>query len=180
MRKKIFYLLCSFFLFLFLVALSYTNGRTVYNQLGFLNEIVLSRTQNTLEVEILFSPFSSHSSFELSSPNRIVIDLLNIVDIKANRFFDVNAFGISAIRVGMFKTDVARVVFDLEERIPFYRIQRIPGGLKLLFGKEETSQIKDAEVESRKIQVEEPELKEEEEAESKEETEKFSMRQVTF
>ena len=169
MRKKPFYSLCFFFLFLFLVAPSYTNGRTVFNRLGLLNEIVLSRIQSRLEVEIFFNPYSSHHSFELSLPNRIVIDLFDIEDIKTSRYFDVNAFGIKAIRAGMFKTDVARVVFDLEERIPFYRIQRIPGGLKVLFGEEETSQIKDAVVESYKIQVKEPGSKEEEEPKSKEE-----------
>ena len=119
-----------------------------------MEEIVLSRTQSTLEVKILFSPYSFYRSFELPYPDRIVIDLFNIVDIRANRYFDVNAFAINAIRAGMFKTDVARVVFDLKAQIPLYRIERIHGGLKVLFW-EETIQRKNGGVESKRIQAEE-------------------------
>jgi len=57
-------------------------------------------------------------------------------DIRSYRYFVLNDFGIATIRVGMFKRDVARVVFDLQDQFPEYKPERIQDGVKLIFFKE--------------------------------------------
>jgi hypothetical protein len=62
----------------------------------------------------------------------------------------------------MYKSNTARVVFDLGETIPFYKIESIQGGVRVLFWleevfevKEEVPEVEKEEVISKKIQVEE-------------------------
>ncbi len=92
-------------------------AKDVNKEIGLLNKITLTREENILEVDIIFGPYTSHSHFELSDPNRIVLDLKNIEDILSDRHFEVNDFGIQTIRAGMFKTDIARLVFDLKDKL---------------------------------------------------------------
>ena len=120
-------------LFISSISFSFSIGNGESSQIGLLREIVLSRTANTFEVRILCDYYRSHRKFILTKPNKIVIDLLNIEDILTGRYFEVNDFGIQAIRTGMFKTDIARVVFDLKAEIPPYKIEKIEGGLKVSF-----------------------------------------------
>lgn len=120
-------------LFISLASFSYSKDNGGSGQIRLLEEIVLSRTTNTLEVRILCNFYTSHRKFILANPNKIVIDLLNIEDILTSRHFEVNDFGIRAIRTGMFKTNIARVVFDLKADIPPYKIETIEGGLKVSF-----------------------------------------------
>lgn len=102
---------------------------------NFLKKINLRKTRNSLEVEILFNRYTNHRRFGLADPNRIVVDFFNVEDIQARRYIEVDDFGIKAIRSGMFKPSIVRVVFDIEEKIPPYRIERIQGGLKVSFNK---------------------------------------------
>ena len=157
--KRIRILSCLLLFSLSFAPLSFSKEKSVTKQPGVLKDIVLSRTQNILEVKILFSPSTSHRLFHLSHPNRIVVDLFSIEDIKASRYFDVNDFGILAIRAGMFKTDVARVVFDQKDQIPFYKIEKIQGGLKVMFWKKEVPQAKREKVENKEIQRDIPRVK---------------------
>jgi hypothetical protein len=159
-------LLCLLFLF---AGLSFSEEKGQSKQLGLLEDIVLSRAQNILEVKILAIPFTSHRLHELSNPNRIIIDLFDIGGIKANRHLDVNDFGIKTIRAGMFKSDVSRIVFDLEDQIPLYEIERISGGLKVKIWKEE--ELKERIGEEKIQEIQEEELKKEEVEEKKEEEE---------
>ncbi len=119
---------------------------------GLLNKISLTKKDNTLEVDIIFGPYTSHSHFELSKPNRIVLDLINIEDILSDRHLEVNDFGIQTIRAGMFKTNAARVVFDLKDKLSPYKITKTKKGLKITFRKEKTEEEKLKEEKSRKLQ----------------------------
>lgn len=130
-KNCLFYFL--FLLFLFSTRLAFSNEKTMKESSGLLEDIVLSKTQNSLVVKVLFSPNTLYRFFELSDHNRVVIDLFNLVNIKSSRYIVVNDFGVSAIRVGMFKPDVVRVVFDIEQQIPFYKIEKLHGELKVLF-----------------------------------------------
>lgn len=102
---------------------------------SFLKKINLRKARNSLEVEILFSRYTKHRRFGLADPNRIVIDFFNVENTQARRYIEVDDFGIKAIRSGMFKPSIVRVVFDIEEKIPSYRIEKIQGGLKVSFTK---------------------------------------------
>ena len=126
----------SFFLFPFLLecsAYGFSSGQNANKAPVFLREINLQRTPDSLEVEILCDSYYSHRKMELSNPNKIVIDFLYIDNIQASRSIQVNTFGIQAIRAGMFKSNIARVVFDLDGKIPVYRIEKIPKGAKIIF-----------------------------------------------
>jgi len=148
-----------------LVSFSFPKEESSSKQQGVLKDIVISGAQNVLEVKILFSPYTSSRLFKLASPPRIIIDLFNIKNIKSSRLFDVDDFGIKVIRAGMFKDDVARVVFDLKDQFPLHKIERIQGGLNVSFWTKEGELIKKEEPEIEKIQREEPELKSEAEKE---------------
>jgi len=165
-KKRINFLSGLTIFFLFLTSFSFSEENSQSKKIGILEDIVLSRAQNVLEVKILFLPYTSHRIFELSNPNRIVADLLSIKVIKAVRYLDVNDFGIKAIRVGQFKPDVARVVLDIEEQIPLYDIERIPGGLKLKVWHEVESEQKEEEERIKDIQEEEANKKKVEEKEA--------------
>jgi len=101
----------------------------------FLTEIVIQKTPDSLEIELHFEPYTSHLVFHLQSPKRIVINLRNLMNIDANSFTDINDFGIKAIRAFMFKTDIVRVVLDVAEQFPSYRVQKIDNGLKVTIPK---------------------------------------------
>jgi hypothetical protein len=110
-------------------------------QKGSLEKIVISKGEKTLEARLLFSFFSYYRQFELSGPNRIVIDCFDTTGIKAPRFLRVNALGVRGIRTGMFRPGIARVVFDMIDEIPAYKIESIKNGLRILFWPEEEKVI---------------------------------------
>lgn len=123
-------------LFIFLLAtFSFSQQR------GSLEKIVVSKTEKTLEVRVLLSFFSYYRQFELSGPNRVVIDCFDTSSIKAPRFLRVNALGVRGIRTGMFKPGTARVVFDMIDEIPPYKIESIDNGLRILFWPEEEEKV---------------------------------------
>ena len=161
MIKRIRLLSAVLLLSLSLVSLSFPEEKSASKQSGVLKNIVISRVQNILEVNIIVSPYTSSRLFKLSSPNRIIIDLFNTKYIKSSRHFNVDDFGIKVIRTGMFKDDVVRVVFDLKDQFPLHKIERIQGRLKVSFWPKESEQIKKEEPEIEKTQREEPELKSE-------------------
>jgi len=127
-------------------------AKDVNKETGLLNKISLTKKDNTLEVDIIFGPYTSHRHFELSEPNRIVLDLINIEDILSDRHLEVNDFGIQTIRAGMFKTNAARVVFDLKDKLSPYKITKTKKGLKITFRKKKTEEEKLKEEKSRKLQ----------------------------
>jgi len=159
MIKRIRLLPALLLLSLSLVSFSFPEEEAASKQPGTLKDIVISGTQNILEVKILFSPYTSSRLFKLASPPRIIIDLFNIKNIKSSRLFDVDDFGIKVIRAGMFKDDVTRVVFDLKDQFPLHKIERVQDGLKVSFWTKDGEQIKKEEPGIEKIKKEEPELK---------------------
>ncbi len=170
-------MILQFLLFISLVSFSFPKDNDGAGQMGLLEEILITRTPLTLEVRILCNFYTSHRKLILDNPNQIVIDLLNIEDILTRRRFEVNDFGIQVIRTGMFKTNIARVVFDLKADIPPYKIETIERGLKVSFWPTEAP-----EAEREKILPEEkPAVKIEEKAvkEEKKQPEAVSMSELS-
>ena len=91
--------------------------------------------QDSLVIEIWSDPFSSMNTFELSNPNRVVVDLSGIRDIRCSRQFQIGNLGISQLRLGMFKPDTARIVVTTEENIPSYEVQKTQTGIRITFQK---------------------------------------------
>jgi len=102
-----------------------------------LSEIRIQKGTSSIDIGILFHPYTQHQVFEIidTPPKRIVIDIHNITGIKAGRSIAINDFGITSIRTGMFKDNIARVVFDAEEDLPSYRIEKTEGGLRVVIEK---------------------------------------------
>jgi len=128
------------FLFIFIILLA---TFSFSQQRGSIEKIVISKTEKTLEVRVLLSFFSYFRQFELAGPNRVVIDLFDTRSIKAPRFLRINALGVRGIRTGMFKPGTARVVFDMIDQIPPYKIESIENGLRILFWPEEEKVIEE-------------------------------------
>lgn len=108
-----------------------------------LKEIMVKKNEHFLEVKILCRGHKSVRKFELSNPNRIVVDFLGIEDTQTSRWIEINYLGIKAIRTGMFKTNTARVVFDLENKIPPYRVKKITQGVQVIFEQEKKPERKE-------------------------------------
>lgn len=87
----------------------------------------------TIEVEGEFH----YEIFGLGGPPRLVVDLFPIQKISVGPYVDIGIIGVMRIRVGFFQPQVARVVFDLGDRIPNYRVTSIEGGIKVTFWFEE-------------------------------------------
>jgi hypothetical protein len=130
-RKNFF--LCPFLL-LFIFMLS---TFSFSQQTGSIERIVISKTEKTLEVNIYLSSFSYYRQFYLTGPNRVGFDFFDTYAIKAPRYLRVNALGVRGIRTGRFRRDVARVVIDMLNGIPPYKIQTIENGVRVLFWPEE-------------------------------------------
>lgn len=101
---------------------------------GVLTDIVLYKGAETLEVEFLCDPSTSHQVFEIKDPRpqRIVIDFFDLIDIRATRLIPVKDYGIDVIRSGMYKKNIARVVFDALGELPRYRIEKSVMGLRIV------------------------------------------------
>jgi hypothetical protein len=74
-----------------------------------------------------------YDSFVLYNPNRLVLDFLNVEKISLEPDYDVNSFGIAKIRTGKNRPSVCRIVFDIEQEFPQYRIDEVENGLEISF-----------------------------------------------
>jgi len=111
----------------------------------------------TIEVEGEFH----YEIFGLSNPSRFVVDLFPIQKISVGPYVDIGMIGVMRIRVGQFQPQVARVVFDLGETIPNYRVTSIKGGLKIAFWFEEVIEKKEEPLEVEVVEVKPEKIPEE-------------------
>jgi hypothetical protein len=149
MTRKNFSLFAFLLLFIFLLATF-----SFSQQKSSIEKIVISKTEKTVEVRVLLSLFTYYRQFELSGPNRVVLDFFDTSSVKAPRFLRVNALGVRGIRTGRFSRNIARVVFDMLDGIPPYKIETIDRGLRILFWPKEEKVVE------KKVIEEEPEIEE--------------------
>jgi hypothetical protein len=74
-----------------------------------------------------------YDSFILNNPNRLVLDFMNIEKISLQPEYDVSSFGIARIRTGKNRPSVCRIVFDIAQEFPQYRIDEVEKGLEISF-----------------------------------------------
>lgn len=74
-----------------------------------------------------------YDSFILNNPNRLVLDFMNIEKTSLEPDYDVNSFGIVKIRTGKNRPSVCRIVFDIGQEFPQYRIDEVENGLEISF-----------------------------------------------
>jgi YaiO family outer membrane protein len=139
--KLIVYIMLSSTIVLVFQPLTFASSRLSKNsftkQPGILKKIIIHKTRNSLEVKILCDKYFSHRKIELSNPDRIVVDFFDTEENQARRYIEVGDFGIRAIRTSMSKPNIARAVFDLEEKIPCHKIERSQAGLRVYFWRED-------------------------------------------
>ncbi len=121
----------------FLLLLMFSMTGIAFSQQGTLDRIVVTPLGDTLEVKIYLSPYTYHRQFRLYNPSRIGIDLFNVRSISASRNIDVSVLGIKSIRVSTLGTNIARVIFNVEDEFPPYITEKFAGGLKIVFWTEE-------------------------------------------
>ena len=103
--------------------------------LSFILDTEIVDGQDSLNVEIVTDPFLTFSTFKMSNPERIILDLSGIDDIKSGRRIEVNKDPVREMRLGMFKSDTARIVFSVNLGSPHYQVERTPRGIKIIFAK---------------------------------------------
>lgn len=101
--------------------------------MSYINGMEYAVSQNRLEIEVLIDHFLSFNKFELSDPDRIILDISGIDDIKSGRRFEIGEFSVQEIRLGMFKSDTARVVFHVDLSSLRYSVEKTQRGIKIIF-----------------------------------------------
>jgi hypothetical protein len=103
-----------------------------------IREIILEKVEIADQVIVkvrVEGPFLIET-FSLLGPKRLVIDFHSVSKIEAQPILEVNAMGLLSIRTGQFQPTVARVVFDLDARVPSHSIATQPDGVKVVFWQE--------------------------------------------
>jgi hypothetical protein len=103
-----------------------------------LKEVIFQKIEIAEELQVIIKvegPFLIET-FELIAPKRLVIDFTPVTMIEAEPITQVNDTGVLNIRTGQFQSTVARVVFDLDIRIPSHSITTLPDGVKVTFWQE--------------------------------------------
>lgn len=119
---------------------------------GELKRISFAKLEDKLEVRMEVAMPFEYKSFFLSDPNRLVVDLLQVRKFSCDPHIEVVEFGVKAIRVARFQSDVTRIVFDLAGKPPSYKITETSEGLLAVFWFKEEKKKK--EIEAEKIPTE--------------------------
>ena len=98
-----------------------------------LEKLDLHQSSDFLKAVIGVSGEFGYQHFELKDPSRLVVEISPVGEIRAEASYDINAFGVKAVRTGRFKPDIARIVFDLEETLPSYEIIQVANGIEVVF-----------------------------------------------
>ncbi|MFC2166909.1 AMIN domain-containing protein, partial [Acidobacteriota bacterium] len=106
------------------------------SSMSFVNGIEYTASQDNLEIEILIDHYLTTNTFELSNPDRIILDISGIADIKSGRRFEIGEFPVQEVRLGMFKSDTARVVFSVDRNSLRYSVEKTARGIKVIFFKD--------------------------------------------
>ena len=87
------------------------------------------KSEAALVVSVLIEGGYMHETHVLTGPDRLVVDISPAGRIEALPSYDVNAFGVTAIRTGQFKPRVSRVILDFSGPVPAYDIQKTASSL---------------------------------------------------
>lgn len=98
-----------------------------------LERIDLDQTADFLKAAIVISGEFSYQHFELKDPSRLVVEISPAGEIRTKESYEIDVFGVKAVRTGRFKPDTARIVFDLAEAIPTYEVVQVANGIEVVF-----------------------------------------------
>ena len=100
-----------------------------------LSAVLIKKSEDSLTVEILYSPPTTYRTFVLRAERKIILDLFNVSEVRSDRIIPVNSLGLQSVRTGMFENHTARIVLDASEEIPAYDLQQTATGLVIIIGK---------------------------------------------
>jgi opacity protein-like surface antigen len=89
------------------------------------------KTGTGLEVTVQIDGVYALETSVLTKPDRLVLDISPAEKLAALPSYEVNAFGVTAIRTGQFKPRVSRVILDFSGPVPEYDIQKTVTGLMI-------------------------------------------------
>ncbi len=104
-----------------------------------LSAVLIKKSEDSLRVEILYSPPTTYRTFVLRAERKIILDLFNVSEVRSDRIIPVNSLGLQSVRTGMFENHTARIVLDASEEIPAYDLQQTAAGLVIIIGKAPSS-----------------------------------------
>lgn len=119
--------------FLIVALASSAWSKTLQENFAIFKSIQVQTSSESVEVMLEIDGEFGYQHFELSEPSRLVVEFWPIGDIQAEPSREINAHGISSIRVGRFQPQTARVVFDLMEIPPSYEILQRETGIQVVF-----------------------------------------------
>jgi hypothetical protein len=98
-----------------------------------LEKLDLHQSSDFLKTAISISGEFGYQHFELNNPSRLVVEISPLGEIRTEESYEINAFGVNAVRTGRYKPDTARIVFDLQENQPSYEIIQVDNGIEVVF-----------------------------------------------
>jgi hypothetical protein len=98
-----------------------------------LERIDIQQTPEFLKAAISITGEFGYQHFELNNPSRLVVEIAPVGEMRTEESYDVNAFGVNAVRTGRFKPDTARIVFDFGEIPPSYEVIQVANGIEVAF-----------------------------------------------
>jgi hypothetical protein len=102
-----------------------------------LTEIRSITLTGEVDFEIRVTGKFHYTLTEMTSPARLVLDLEPVLRRWAVNEIKVGAYGVSTVRVSQSSSRVTRIVFDLTEAKPLYRIGQNPDGIRVVFSQPE-------------------------------------------
>ena len=91
-----------------------------------------------MDFEILVTGKFQFSLMELTTPPRLVLDLYPVEKKVSMSQVPVGVFGVIGFRVSQYQPRTTRVVFDLMEGKPLYRVKQTADGVQVIFSKTES------------------------------------------
>ena len=109
-----------------------------------LKKVETTGSGTTLEVQLAGDGQLSYHDSTLQDPPRIVIDLDGVKNKVAKNTLEVAGPTVKRVRVGQFKSDVTRVVIDLDQKSA-YRVTKAGDRLRITFGNAPAPEMRVAE-----------------------------------
>jgi len=111
-------------------------GRVAVEDASLVSGVVVEGSGGGASAAIVGDGAFQHSAFVLKNPDRLVVDLLGVVNRVPEKTFVVSADPLQRVRVAQFRTQpqkVVRVVFDLTRPVP-HEVLADADGLRVFLG----------------------------------------------
>jgi hypothetical protein len=113
---------------------------------GILTSIDIQKSETELKVQIDLEGDFAYQTFEMNNPSRLVIEFSPVTKVMTDPSYEVHAFGVEVIRTAQYQPQVARIVFDLSDPLPFYKIAQEAKQITATFWLKEEAAEKKAEL----------------------------------